>query len=88
MPSNKQKEMEKTNAEIKQARASGLEVLARFEEQVQSLSALAEQYLEQGLLGHHCEAVQMRDRAVETLRDTREKFGLPPLPADAGAGQA
>ncbi|CAE8607172.1 unnamed protein product [Polarella glacialis] len=61
-----------------QVQSAGKDVLAKLEEQVQSLTKLADDYLDQGLLGHHEEASQMRDSAAKTLKDVSSRLGLAP----------
>jgi len=76
-------------------RREGQKILSKLEEQVKNIDRMAEEYLDQGLIGHHCEALQMKERTMETLRMTRRKLGLPedgsapsaPAPAAAIAPQ-
>lgn len=59
----------------------GRELVDELQRQLDSLSEMADDFLEKGLLGQHVEAVQMRDRVAETLEDTRCRL----LPPKAGA---
>eukprot|EP00928_Gymnodinium_smaydae_P013895 TRINITY_DN15040_c0_g1_i3.p1 TRINITY_DN15040_c0_g1~~TRINITY_DN15040_c0_g1_i3.p1 ORF type:complete len:556 (-),score=147.40 TRINITY_DN15040_c0_g1_i3:59-1726(-) len=75
-----------SSARVEALRASlrgpALEVLEKLEAQVENLENLAEEYLDQGLIGCHVEACTMRDNAKKTLEETRKKFGIasPPEP--------
>eukprot|EP00404_Azadinium_spinosum_P057593 CAMPEP_0180769562 /NCGR_PEP_ID=MMETSP1038_2-20121128/41171_1 /TAXON_ID=632150 /ORGANISM="Azadinium spinosum, Strain 3D9" /LENGTH=303 /DNA_ID=CAMNT_0022804301 /DNA_START=1 /DNA_END=909 /DNA_ORIENTATION=+ len=66
------------DAAERKMKGAGAELLERLEEQVEKLDKLAEDYLEQGLLGHNVEALQMRDKAAKTLEDMQKKLGIAP----------
>lgn len=62
-------------------RGPALDIIAKLEEQVENLSTMAMEYLDQGLIGYHVEAIKMRDSAQKSLDETRAKLGIPKPPA-------
>ncbi|CAE7574002.1 Egln3 [Symbiodinium natans] len=58
-------------------REAGRGLLEKLEDQVQSLTKMADENLEQGLLGHYAEAMKMRSSAEQTLKELKRKLGLP-----------
>lgn len=67
----------KSEVSIDIIRRQGQKCIEQMLLQVDNLTNLSEEYLEKGLLGHHVEALEMRDAALEKLEQTRKKLGLP-----------
>eukprot|EP00434_Breviolum_minutum_P028606 symbB.v1.2.025310.t1/scaffold2450.1/size78879/6 len=70
------KAMQALSAKTDAVRANAADLLQQLEDQVQKLNRMAEENLEQGMLGHYAEAIKMRDSAKETLEGLRQKLGL------------
>lgn len=68
--------MQALSAKTDAMRANAVDLLKQLEDQVEKLNQMAEENLEQGMLGHYAEAIKMRDSAKETLQGLRQKLGL------------
>lgn len=68
--------MQALSAKTDAVRANAMDLLKQLEDQVEKLNQMAEENLEQGMLGHYAEAIKMRDSAKETLQGLRQKLGL------------
>lgn len=51
-------------------------ILAKLEDQAADLGKLAAEYLDQGLLGQHSEALEMQAQALKKVEDTRRRLGM------------
>lgn len=80
---NKSKTKNKAAAESPEQKSAsiqqtGKDLLAKLQEQVDNLTRLADDYLDQGLLGHYEEALQMREGAKKTLEEMSAKLKMKP----------
>eukprot|EP00927_Polykrikos_kofoidii_P078003 TRINITY_DN74883_c0_g1_i1.p1 TRINITY_DN74883_c0_g1~~TRINITY_DN74883_c0_g1_i1.p1 ORF type:complete len:590 (-),score=83.32 TRINITY_DN74883_c0_g1_i1:47-1816(-) len=80
------------NEKVDKLKDAGRELLESLQQQADGLDQMAEEYLEQGLLGQHCDALQMRERVNKSLTQLRANLGLPvvenppsPLGADGSS---
>ncbi|CAE8647959.1 unnamed protein product, partial [Polarella glacialis] len=64
--------------------SKGAELIKMLEEQVQKLSEMADENLEQGFLGQHAESVAMRDSAMATLKSLKGQLGIAESPELSG----
>ncbi|CAK9107506.1 unnamed protein product [Durusdinium trenchii] len=77
-----QKAVQALSAKTDAMRATAVPLLVKLEEQVEKLTKLADDYLEQGMLGHYAEAIKMRDSATVSLEGLQQKLGISGEAAD------
>lgn len=82
------KDVQAADAAVLKVQNAMADVMAKLEEQMEQLSTMSDLYLDQGLLGAHCEAQQMRDQAAARLKEMRQKLGLPPSEPPAAPTRA